>query len=132
MAAQLVNPAAATIAAPPFSTTRLKEKMKKKDNNSVPYLGFQRAWAFHHQGPLDGLHRRSITLLSLGSAVAELMMSEKGASAAARRPPPPPPAEKKEPNAGGVQAKVIASKKRKEAMKEAVARERERGKPVGP
>uniref|UniRef100_M8B1I2 Uncharacterized protein n=1 Tax=Aegilops tauschii TaxID=37682 RepID=M8B1I2_AEGTA len=45
--------------------------------------------------------------------------------------PPPPPSEekeKKDPNLSGVQAKVLASRKRKEAMKEAVAKLREKGK----
>ncbi|KAF7824305.1 DNA translocase FtsK [Senna tora] len=52
------------------------------------------------------------------------------ASAAARRPPPPPPEEKKDPNVSGVQAKVLASKKRKEALKQSVAKMREKGKPI--
>ncbi|GJM99251.1 hypothetical protein PR202_ga16337 [Eleusine coracana subsp. coracana] len=55
------------------------------------------------------------------------------ASAASKRRPPPPESstgEKKDPNISGVQAKVLASRKRKEAMKEAVAKMREKGKPV--
>ncbi|KAG8375872.1 hypothetical protein BUALT_Bualt09G0004300 [Buddleja alternifolia] len=48
--------------------------------------------------------------------------------AAARRPPPPLPQEKKDPNMSGVAAKVLASKKRKEAMKESIAKLREKGK----
>lgn len=52
------------------------------------------------------------------------------AMAAARRPPPPPPKEKNDPTVSGVQAKVLASKKRKEAMKASIAKLRERGKPV--
>lgn len=55
---------------------------------------------------------------------------DRNAYAAARRPPPPPPQEKKDPNVSGVQAKVLASKKRKEAMKQEIAKLRERGKPV--
>ncbi|KAL5201770.1 hypothetical protein ABZP36_036124 [Zizania latifolia] len=53
-------------------------------------------------------------------------------AASKRRAPPPAPAaaEKKDPNVSGVQAKVLASKKRKEAMKEFVAKVREKGKPV--
>ena len=44
-------------------------------------------------------------------------------AASKRRPPPPAPTEeKKDPNVSGVQAKVLASKRRKEAMKEAVAK----------
>jgi len=53
------------------------------------------------------------------------------ANAAARRPsPPPPPEEKKDPSITGLRAKVLASKKRKEAMKEEIALLREKGKPV--
>ncbi|CAM0952446.1 unnamed protein product [Alopecurus aequalis] len=53
------------------------------------------------------------------------------APAASKRRAPPPPAEekeKKDPNMSGVQAKVMASRKRKEAMKEATAKLREKGK----
>lgn len=66
-----------------------------------------------------------------GAAMLGLSLSdEQSARGAARRPPPPPPTEKKDPNVSGVQAKVLASKRRKEAMKEEVARLRERGKSV--
>ena len=70
--------------------------------------------------------------LGLTAAVVGLTMSigGKNANAAARRPPPPPPGEKKDPNLSGVQAKVLASKKRKEALKEYVAKLREKGKPA--
>ncbi|KAM3258983.1 hypothetical protein ACQJBY_050631 [Aegilops geniculata] len=53
------------------------------------------------------------------------------APAASKRRAPPPPTEekeKKDPNLSGVQAKVLASRKRKEAMKEAVAKMKEKGK----
>ena len=56
--------------------------------------------------------------------------SVESANAAARRPPPPPPEEKKDPSITGLRAKVLASIKRKEAMKEEIARLREKGKPV--
>lgn len=52
------------------------------------------------------------------------------AMAAARRPPPPPTGEKKDPTVSGLQAKVLASKKRKEAMKASMTKLREKGKPV--
>ena len=52
------------------------------------------------------------------------------ADAAARRPSPPSPEEKKDPSITGLRAKVLASKKRKEAMKEEMAMLREKGKPV--
>lgn len=47
-----------------------------------------------------------------------------------RAPPPAEEKEKKDPNLSGVQAKVLASRKRKEAMKEAMAKMREKGKPA--
>ena len=59
-----------------------------------------------------------------------LSLREESAGAAGRRPPPPPAEEKKDPNVSGVQAKVLASKKRKEAMKDAVAQMRQKGKPI--
>ncbi|XP_041001155.1 uncharacterized protein LOC121246904 [Juglans microcarpa x Juglans regia] len=77
------------------------------------------------------VHRRAVTL-GLAGAVLGLNVSDRGVSAAARRPPPPPPEERRgrDPNLSGVQAKVLASKKRNEAMKEAVGKLRGRGKPV--
>lgn len=68
--------------------------------------------------------------MGLASAVLGLTAGSRSASAAARRPPPPPPTEKKDPNVSGVIAKVLASKKRKEAMKEAIAKQREKGKAI--
>lgn len=59
-----------------------------------------------------------------------LKASERSANAAARRPPASPAEEKKDPNVSGVMAKVLASKKRKEAMKESMAKLREKGKPI--
>ncbi|GMH28600.1 hypothetical protein Nepgr_030443 [Nepenthes gracilis] len=77
------------------------------------------------------LQRRSI---ALGLAAAVLGMTvnrdEQSAWAAARRPPPAPPAEKKDPSVSGLQAKILASKKRKETMKEAIAKQREMGKRI--
>ncbi|XP_010539694.1 PREDICTED: uncharacterized protein LOC104813690 [Tarenaya hassleriana] len=74
---------------------------------------------------LPPINRRSMAL-GLSGAVWSWSAKEE-ANAAARRPPPPPQAEKKDPNVSGVQAKVLASKKRKEAMKAAIAKLRERG-----
>lgn len=73
---------------------------------------------------------RNVTLGLAGAALGLNIIGDRNANAAARRPPPPPPEEKKDPNVSGVQAKVLASKKRKEAMKQAVAKLREKGKPV--
>lgn len=67
----------------------------------------------------------------MGLLGAVLGLSSGNQSArAARRPPPPPPQEKQDPNLSGVQAKVLASKKRKEAMKETMAKLREQGKAI--
>lgn len=68
--------------------------------------------------------------MGLAGALTGLNIGGWNANAAARRPPPPPPGEKKDPSISGLQAKVLASKKRKEAMKEEVARLREKGKAV--
>jgi len=65
-----------------------------------------------------------------GAVVVGLgLIDEQSASGAARRPPPPP-TEKKDPNVSGVMAKILASKRRKEAMKEEVGKLRARGKTV--
>ncbi|XP_051118349.1 uncharacterized protein LOC127242723 [Andrographis paniculata] len=74
------------------------------------------------------VQRRSVAL-GLGGLVLGLQVGGGNASAA-RRPPPPPQQEKKDPNVSGVTAKVLASKKRKEAMKESIAKLREKGKPI--
>ncbi|XP_010468018.1 PREDICTED: uncharacterized protein LOC104748022 [Camelina sativa] len=71
-------------------------------------------------------------VLGLGGALWSwnALTAKEEAMAAARRPPPPPPKEKKDPTVSGVQAKVLASKKRKEEMKASIAKLREKGKPV--
>ncbi|WCJ21883.1 hypothetical protein M5689_003998 [Euphorbia peplus] len=74
------------------------------------------------------LHRRTVTL-GLAGALLGLNAGCQSANAA-KRPPPPPPREKNDPNVSGVLAKVLASKKRKEALKESVAKLREKGKPI--
>lgn len=66
-------------------------------------------------------------MVSVGLSSA---LAVESANAAAKRPPPPPPEEKKDPSITGLRAKVLASIKRKEAMKEQIAKLRERGKPV--
>ncbi|TVU08917.1 hypothetical protein EJB05_42345 [Eragrostis curvula] len=75
---------------------------------------------------------RRTFLCGLIAAGASAMLGPDIASAASKRRPPPPETteEKKDPNISGVQAKVLASRKRKEAMKEAVAKMREKGKTV--
>ncbi|XP_022998742.1 uncharacterized protein LOC111493312 [Cucurbita maxima] len=76
------------------------------------------------------ISRRNAALILTGAMLGLNNVVVQSAEAAARRPPPPPPQEKKDPNLSGVQAKVLASRKRKEAMKEAMAKLRERGKAV--
>ncbi|GMJ08513.1 hypothetical protein like AT1G21500 [Hibiscus trionum] len=75
------------------------------------------------------VHRRAVTL-GLAGALLGFNVGDQRQANAARRPPPPPPPEKKDPSVSGVQAKVLASKKRKEAMKQEVAKLREKGKSV--
>ncbi|CAN1146467.1 hypothetical protein LINPERPRIM_LOCUS6613 [Linum perenne] len=70
--------------------------------------------------------RRCISIGLLGGLMGLHMAGPNIAEAAARRPPPAPSTEeKKDPNISGVQAKVLASKKRKEAMKQYVAKLKE-------
>ena len=74
---------------------------------------------------------RNMISWAITGAILGLNVGDKNAWAAARWPPPPPE-ERKDPNVSGVQAKVLASKKRKEAMKQAMAEQRARGKPIQP
>ncbi|XP_030939313.1 uncharacterized protein LOC115964122 [Quercus lobata] len=115
----------------PCPPTPISTRLERKTHS--PSLGFQRVWACH-QGCNDDqhdklVHRRTVTL-GLAGAMLSLNVGDQSANAAARRAPPPPPEEKKDPNVSGVQAKVLASRKRKEAMKEETAKLRERGKPI--
>ncbi|XP_034685931.1 uncharacterized protein LOC117914629 [Vitis riparia] len=124
MAHSLTTPA-------PFAATLVSTESKKKPH--LQTLGFQRVWVSHHQSSAQALddrliHRRNISLGLLGAVLG--LSSGNQSARAARRPPPPPPQEKQDPNLSGVQAKVLASKKRKEAMKETVAKLREQGKAI--
>ncbi|CAI9295748.1 unnamed protein product [Lactuca saligna] len=74
--------------------------------------------------------RRDVALCLVGAVFGLSIVGDRSADAAARRPPPPTPTEKKDPNVSGVLAKVIASKKRKEAMKESIAQLRQKGKVI--
>ncbi|XWS13115.1 hypothetical protein CRYUN_Cryun36dG0009900 [Craigia yunnanensis] len=116
---------------PATATTHIAKS--KKIISHIPSLGLQTVWV-SCQRPnqvLDDklVHRRTVTL-SLAGAVLGLNVGDSWNANAARRPPPPPQEEKKDPNVSGVQAKVLASKKRKEAMKQEMAKMREKGKPV--
>ncbi|KAM7486597.1 hypothetical protein LguiA_002606 [Lonicera macranthoides] len=129
--AHSLAPATAVI---PISTTISKKTTTT--SGSIPSVFFQRVWACSqgsnsNQAPDQSLvQRRIITLGLAGAALGLNIGSNQSANAAARRPPPPPPTEKKDPNVSGVTAKILASKKRKEAMKDAVAKMRESGKAI--
>ncbi|KAL0539137.1 hypothetical protein IC582_023316 [Cucumis melo] len=88
-----------------------------------------RSNACNESEPSNLISRRNTALILTGVMLG-VNVVDRSAEAAARRPPPPPPKEKKDPNLSGVQAKVLASKKRKEALKEATAKLRAKGKPV--
>ncbi|RWR71906.1 DNA translocase FtsK [Cinnamomum micranthum f. kanehirae] len=118
----------------PATPTPVLTRARKKTPS--PFLGFGRQWG-GQQAPDKALQctpsidRREF-VFGLSGAILAASFSGEAANAAARRPPPPPPTEKKDPNVSGVQAKILASKKRKEAMEEAMAKLRERGKPINP
>ncbi|XP_011628717.1 uncharacterized protein LOC105421757 isoform X2 [Amborella trichopoda] len=79
---------------------------------------------------LQSLEGMDITL-ALSSAILGTFVGESKALAAKRRPPTPEEeTTKNDPNVSGVMAKVLASKKRKEAMKESMAKLREKGKSI--
>ncbi|KAJ9187240.1 hypothetical protein P3X46_002721 [Hevea brasiliensis] len=105
---------------PPFSANS-----KKKTTAHLPSLGFHRDSKLA-VSDCNLIHRRTVSL-GLAGALVGLNIGDRSANAA-RRPPPPPPEEKKDPSLSGLQAKVLASKKRKEALKEFVAKQREKGK----
>ncbi|CAK7322471.1 unnamed protein product [Dovyalis caffra] len=116
----------------PATTTR-PISAKSKKTSSVQSLRFQRVRASHGDSkPFSDnklFHRRTMAL-GLAAALMGLNIGGWNANAAARRPPPPPPEERKDPSISGLQAKILASKKRKEAMKEEVAKLREKGKAI--
>ncbi|XP_031272857.1 uncharacterized protein LOC116131325 [Pistacia vera] len=120
---------------PPTTTTKTPISTKsKRAVLHIPSLGFQRIWACHQHSKQvfddhKPIHRRDVTLGLVGAALG-LSVGSRDASAAGRRSPPPSTEEKKDPNVSGVQAKVLASKKRKEAMKQSIAKLREKGKPL--
>ncbi|KAH9606118.1 hypothetical protein KSS87_007260 [Heliosperma pusillum] len=104
---------------------------------NLPCLDVQKPSLSRHHDPGDvpvslaPVSRRNVIALGISGVILGTNVGQKNeAWAAARRPPPPPAGEKKDPNVNGVLAKVLASKKRKEAMKEAMAKQRERGKKV--
>ncbi|PKI33582.1 uncharacterized protein LOC116195006 [Punica granatum] len=126
--AHSLTPASATIA--PFSTGFTRKTRLPSVVLSV------RAREAEDQGRPCTLsddklvHRRNVGLGLAGALLGMVIGGERHAAAAGRRPPPPPPGEKKDPNVSGVQAKVLASKKRKEAMKEEMAKLRQKGKAI--
>ncbi|KAL6221523.1 hypothetical protein ACLB2K_004919 [Fragaria x ananassa] len=120
-----------SLTSPPANATT-PMSARTKTNTNFPSSLKVKACHQVSDGPNKLVHRRAAGL-GLAGAVLSFVVGDRSANAAARRPPPPPVDEKKEkkdPNVSGVLAKVLASKKRKEAMKEAVAKLREKGKPV--
>ncbi|PIA36149.1 hypothetical protein AQUCO_03400216v1 [Aquilegia coerulea] len=127
-----------TLAPSPPILTHLLTIAKKQTTS--PHLGFQRHSNSSQHGLVqtkshnlfaEPVDRRTLVGGLIGVAIGLNLNNENAnANAAARRPPPPPPTEKKDPNMSALQAKVLASKKRKEAMKAEVERLREKGKPV--
>ncbi|XP_044499144.1 uncharacterized protein LOC123220648 isoform X2 [Mangifera indica] len=117
---------------PPTTITRTPiSSNPKRPVLHIPSLGFQGIWACHQRSKqvLDdhkSIYRRDVALGLAGAAW--LSIGGRNASATGHRPPSPPKEEKKDPNVSGVQAKVLSSKKRKEAMKQAIAKLREKGK----
>ncbi|KAL5537321.1 hypothetical protein UlMin_045690 [Ulmus minor] len=110
-----------SLTSPPISTT------------SNTNARFQRVRASNQVPTKVDLNRRTVSLglaIGGGTLVGWNVGEWSSARAAARRPPPPPPEEKKDPNVSGVLAKVLASKRRKEAMKEEMAKLRQKGKSV--
>ncbi|KAL3506882.1 hypothetical protein ACH5RR_032264 [Cinchona calisaya] len=119
-----------TRAAP--ATTAIPISTRSKQSTHSQTMSFHRVSAFH-QGSDEAsdpnlVNRRSLAF-GLGGIVLGLNTGEKIAGAA-RRPPPPPAQEKKDPSVSGLMAKILASKKRKEAMKEEITKLREKGKAV--
>ncbi|PQP96424.1 uncharacterized protein Pyn_29056 [Prunus yedoensis var. nudiflora] len=131
-----------SLASPPPQPPPVTATTTKNKSCFHSCVGFQKVRACYHQVS-DGANahdrnnrlvinsRRSLGL-GLAGALISFNVSDPSpiANAAARRPPPPPAEEKekKDPNVSGVLAKVLASKKRKESMKESVAKLREKGK----
>ncbi|XP_020199146.2 uncharacterized protein [Aegilops tauschii subsp. strangulata] len=113
-----LHAAAATAQHAAVGAAPSRDAAPKKNGGSVP-AGRDTRRAF-----LSG-----VVVAAAGAGV--LLGHVDAAPAASKRRAPPPPSEekeKKDPNLSGVQAKVLASRKRKEAMKEAVAKLREKGK----
>ncbi|KAM7278094.1 hypothetical protein ACFE04_005228 [Oxalis oulophora] len=124
---------------PPTTTLTSISATRSKKGNHFPLPGSQQrvicaynneSYSNHTSLEHKLILQRRTTTLGLASTMLGLAIGEGSAMAAARRGPPPPAVEKKDPNVSGVLAKVLASKKRKEAMKESMEKLREKGKPV--
>ncbi|XP_047306900.1 uncharacterized protein LOC124910281 [Impatiens glandulifera] len=118
------------------STSPISSSTPPKDKTRFPSFWFP---LHNHDDdsnaaqPITITNRRTVAL-GLAGAFSGLILGEvHNARAANKRKPPPPPSqpeEKKDPSVSGVLAKVLASKKRKEAMKQTVAALREKGKTI--
>ncbi|CAA3015288.1 Hypothetical predicted protein [Olea europaea subsp. europaea] len=116
----------------PPSTAKPVPLISRK-TTPLPFLGVLKVWAYSRgfdEVPEEKQVRRRGVLLGLTGVALVMNGGARDARGAAKRPPPPPPQEKKDPNVSGLTAKVLASKRRKEAMKESIAKLKESGKPI--
>ncbi|KAL2487599.1 uncharacterized protein Fot_40891 [Forsythia ovata] len=115
------------------STAKPVPSLWRKPSPSPNFSSVHKVWACSrgcNEVQEEKQVRRRGLLLGLAGAAVVVNGGDRDARGAARRPPPPPPQEKKDPNVSGLTAKILASKKRKEAMKESIAKIRENGKPI--
>ncbi|KAJ0969341.1 hypothetical protein J5N97_022218 [Dioscorea zingiberensis] len=124
MANHLARPPPSATSPLPISSTNGKKPL------SLFLTSKLHAHETSHDNKVLQLHNRRAFTYGLIGAATLLSIGTESVKAAARRPPPPPAVEKKDPNVSGVAAKVLASKKRKEAMKEEIAKLKEKGKIV--
>ncbi|KAL5781332.1 hypothetical protein ACOSP7_006361 [Xanthoceras sorbifolium] len=99
--------------------------------NSRPSIAFQRVSTSHQSCKQVSTTRRNVSLGLVGAVLGlNVVGGDAKAYAPRKRPPPPPARERKDPNMSDLQAKLLASKKRKEEMKQAAAKLREKGKAI--
>ncbi|XP_058101906.1 uncharacterized protein LOC131246064 [Magnolia sinica] len=123
----------------PSSASLAPVSARSEKHASWQIPGFEGQWSSHrgsdqardNKSAVRLIDRRALVSGLTGGIVGSLVVG-KSACAAARRPPTPPPMEKKDLNVSGVQAKILASKRRKEAMEQTMEKLRAKGKPISP